>query len=705
MEEVQTKSDKTAKRVVRPPSDKNFILAMLSPTFILFFAGIAIPLIMAIYLSFISSSGGNLFGNPNNFQNFKDFIFPKRRYTRTFYRYTYQTIIIVVLTLILEFGLGLTFALLLNRKFRGRGLARATLLIPWALPTVVSATMFLEIFAPINNFGVINNLIDMFGGTPYFFYGDPLENVGSNTVPVFVPSFPFFEMSDNIEVRYEFALLTLIFVEVWKTTPFVALLILAALQIVPEDLYKAADIEGANSWEKFRHITWPIIKGPASIAMLFRAIDAVRIYDSAVIFGDPSVQSITVVSVNAWRQGNFGVSSAIALFELLLIVMFALLIFKGNKFSYFGASLVFFLLFNRFLVFGIMIYALILVIYFVNRNWSQREGNKTTIEFEPRSLQSINIRRRINFTGFFFGMTFLILFCIAPFLWILNRSFRNPCLSVNEDQGCTDPSRPQNDFELIPEDKSFQSYKIVLSGTEADLTGALINGFILAGLTAIIVVILGSFVAMILAKYEVKFSRMLVLMIFSMSSLPPIIVIIPYLVQINWLKSKGYDLTGYEFITINGVGYPGPLFPLILPYVAFSLPLGVFLLRSFFAEIPNELILAAKVDGASNFQIYRKIMLPLTKPGIFTTAMMVFIFAWNELLFARIFLTPTPDYWTVPLSIVQFNKSSSELTGIPWVPNLVLTAASIVATLPLIIMVLIFQKHIIKGITAGAVKG
>jgi multiple sugar transport system permease protein len=160
-----------------------------------------------------------------------------------------------------------------------------------------------------------------------------------------------------------------------------------------------------------------------------------------------------------------------------------------------------------------------------------------------------------------------------------------------------------------------------------------------------------------------------------------------------------------NWIKIGGSHYPGPLFPLILPYVAFNLPLGVFLLRSFFAEIPDELILAAKVDGATNFQIFRKILLPLTRPGIFTTAMMVFIFAWNELLFARMFLIQSDQFYTVPLSILQFQKSSSELTGIPWVPELVLNAASIIATLPLIIMVLILQKNIIKGITAGAVKG
>jgi multiple sugar transport system permease protein len=144
---------------------------------------------------------------------------------------------------------------------------------------------------------------------------------------------------------------------------------------------------------------------------------------------------------------------------------------------------------------------------------------------------------------------------------------------------------------------------------------------------------------------------------------------------------------------------------LVLPYAAFNLPLGVFLIRSFFQEVPDELIKAAKVDGASNWQIFRKILLPLTGPGIFTSGLLVFIQAWNELLFARIFLISSPDNWTVPLSLLQFIITGSELTGIPFVPQLVLSAASIIATLPLVVVVLIFQRKIISGITSGAVKG
>ncbi len=721
---AEPKNENTLKTVT-PPSDRNFVLSMLTPSFILFVIGIAVPLFLAIYISLIDSTGVNLFGEYRGFNNFKEFIFPKHRYTRIFYQYTYQTIFFVVISVTIEFLLGLGFALLLNKEFRGRGLARATLLVPWAVPTVVSATIFLEIFAPAGNFGLVNNLLDTLGFDTVFFYGDPLENIGTDSIVIYKETFPYYQISETAKIRYEYAMFTVIGVEVWKTTPFIALLLLAALQIVPEDLYKAADIEGANAWQKFRYITWPNIRGPALIAILFRTIDAIRVYDAVVVFGDPSVQSITVVADEAWSQGQFGVASAIAIFELLLIIIFALIIFKGNKFSYLGAFTVFLLLFNRFLVIGVTLFLLILVFVYISRfleneryprikqtiRWDKinfntikkKTKNEEKLLFRPRNKNVIILRRRFNKVLFYLGITSLVAFCLGPFIWVFIRSFRNPCFEINEDKGCYEASPRQAEFEFLPKFPSIQSYEIIFS--DSDFTDALINSFILASLTASIVIIIGSLVAVILAKYEFKFQTAFILMIFAMSSLPPIIIIIPYLLQTIYLSDHGIDLRNFEIIKIGDKGYPGPLLPLLIPYVAFNLPLGVFLLRSFFVEVPNELMLAAKVDGAKNFQIFRKILLPLTRPGIFTTWMMVFIFAWNELLFAKVFLTTRPEFRTVPLAILQFDRSDSETLGIPYTSDLLLTTASIIATLPLIILVLILQKNIIKGITAGAVKG
>ena len=120
--------------------------------------------------------------------------------------------------------------------------------------------------------------------------------------------------------------------------------------------------------------------------------------------------------------------------------------------------------------------------------------------------------------------------------------------------------------------------------------------------------------------------------------------------------------------------------------------------------LPEDLWKAAKVDGATNFQIFRKVILPLTIPGIFTCAILVFIASWNELLFDQVFLTGSDSNHTIPLAIYSFGRNPGSIT-VPWDTDFALMAATSVSTIPLIIVVLIFQKKIVSGLTRGAVKG
>ncbi|MFX1250872.1 MAG: carbohydrate ABC transporter permease [Promethearchaeota archaeon] len=145
-----------------------------------------------------------------------------------------------------------------------------------------------------------------------------------------------------------------------------------------------------------------------------------------------------------------------------------------------------------------------------------------------------------------------------------------------------------------------------------------------------------------------------------------------------------------------------PQLGLLIPYITFNLPLTLFLLYNFFQEIPSELVKAARVDGASNFQVFWQVIFPLAIPGVFTTAILVFIAAWNEYLFASILLSNN-DEWTIPVAMSLF--AGIPPTGLSYNPSLLLNAATVIVTLPLIIIVLIFQKQIIAGITAGAIKG
>ena len=138
---------------------------------------------------------------------------------------------------------------------------------------------------------------------------------------------------------------------------------------------------------------------------------------------------------------------------------------------------------------------------------------------------------------------------------------------------------------------------------------------------------------------------------------------------------------------------------LIIPYMTFTLPLAIWTLSAFFREIPWDLDKAARVDGATPFQAFRKVIAPLAAPGVFTSAILVFIFAWNDFLFA-ITLTSTDRARTVPAALAFFSGSSQfqEPTGS-------IAAAAVVVTVPIIIMVLVFQRRIVAGLTSGAVKG
>ena len=138
---------------------------------------------------------------------------------------------------------------------------------------------------------------------------------------------------------------------------------------------------------------------------------------------------------------------------------------------------------------------------------------------------------------------------------------------------------------------------------------------------------------------------------------------------------------------------------LIIPYMTFTLPLAIYTLAAFFREIPWELEQAAQVDGATPFQAFRKVIVPLAAPGVFTAAILVFIFAWNDFIFANT-LTSTDAARTVPAALAFFTGASQFEQPIG-----AIAAASVVVTIPIIIMVLIFQRRIVAGLTAGAVKG
>jgi multiple sugar transport system permease protein len=259
----------------------------------------------------------------------------------------------------------------------------------------------------------------------------------------------------------------------------------------------------------------------------------------------------------------------------------------------------------------------------------------------------------------------IIALALIPVLWLASLSFKTPAAIL-------DPS-------FIPHSWTWGNYDQILSTSQ--FVRPLINSIGIGLISTLVAVILASMAAYAVARLRFPGKQVLIGMSLLIAMFPAIALVTP---MFNIERSLGLYNT-----------WPG----LIIPYVAFGLPLGIYTLSAFFREIPWELEKAAKVDGATPFQAFIKVIAPLAAPGMVTTAILVFMFCWNEFLFAISF-TSTIASRTAPASIEYFS-GSSQFT----VPTGPIAAAATVITIPIIIFVVFFQRRIVAGLTSGAVKG
>jgi multiple sugar transport system permease protein len=272
---------------------------------------------------------------------------------------------------------------------------------------------------------------------------------------------------------------------------------------------------------------------------------------------------------------------------------------------------------------------------------------------------------RLKQVGLWVGVAAVVVFCLFPFYWLINTS-----LKTGSDLSSAN---------LLPPHPTFDNYTSIFE--DSAFTKALRNSAIIAGSVTALSLLIGSFAGYALARLHLPFKFLILAILLSISTFPPIAIAAPL-----------FDIW-------TDIGLYNTYLGLILPSLAFGLPLTVYILASFFRDIPKELEEGALIDGATRFQAFRKIIIPLGAPGVVTAGLLVFIFAWNEFLFA-ITLTSTPDRRPVPAAIAFFTGSTQfEL------PLGTISAASVVVTIPLIVLVLIFQRRIVAGLTAGAVKG
>jgi multiple sugar transport system permease protein len=277
---------------------------LLAPTFIVLGLVVGFPILAAIRLSFYQESeavnpetglieGGSKFVGLDNYKSM--FTGSEgERFLNAFYNTTFFT----VSTVILETAIGVAMALIMNKAFRGRAFIRASILIPWAIPTAISGLLW--------NFA---------------FQADGVINA------FFVPGEDILWTADQWQAK-----IAVIVADVWKTAPFIGLLVLAGLQIIPAEVYEAAKVDGASPWKVFWHVTLPLVKPALVVAVLFRTLDVLRMFDLPYTLIGPGKGSVETISMFSFEQAtkftNYNLASAYALALFVYIALVAFVFVK-----------------------------------------------------------------------------------------------------------------------------------------------------------------------------------------------------------------------------------------------------------------------------------------------------------------------------------------------------------------------------------------
>jgi multiple sugar transport system permease protein len=266
---------------------------------------------------------------------------------------------------------------------------------------------------------------------------------------------------------------------------------------------------------------------------------------------------------------------------------------------------------------------------------------------------------------YYLGLALIVIYCLAPFYWMTVSSLRRPAdiFSVS----------------LWPDPISWENYAAVFDPSES-FGQALVNSLIVAGTTTALALAIGITTSYALARLTFRFKGVLLSVIIATSMFPQVALLVPLLKL------------------FTGIGWINTYQSMIVPSLSFALPLAVWTLTTFFRQMPHDLEHAAMIDGCTRWQAFVRVILPIAAPGVFTTAIITFVSAWNEFLIA-LSMTNSDQYRTAPVAVAQFSGVSQFVA--PFGSQM---AAGVVLTVPLLVLVIIFQRRIVTGLAAGAVK-
>lgn len=272
--------------------------------------------------------------------------------------------------------------------------------------------------------------------------------------------------------------------------------------------------------------------------------------------------------------------------------------------------------------------------------------------------------------GIAVGALLILVWCLLPVAWIISLSFKSQESITNGNPG------------FLPGDGTFAGWdNYVAAWDNEQFRKAIFNSIGISLIATLLSVIIATLAAYAIARLEFKGKKLVLTTALAIAMFPVV------------------SLVGPLFDMWRAIGLYDTWLGLIIPYMSFTLPLAIWTLSAFFREIPWEMEQAAQVDGATSWQAFRKVIVPLAAPGVFTAAILTFFFAWNDFVFG-ISLTSTEAARPIPASLSffvgadPFNRPAS-----------LLAAGAVIATIPIIVIVLVFQRKIVAGLTSGAVKG
>lgn len=560
-----------------------------------------------------------------------------------------NTIQFTIWSLTIKFITGMTIALLLNSRLPFRNIITGIMLLPWIVPEIVTALAWRSIYDPI--FGGLNPI---------------LESVGLIAEPQGWLSDPNLAMPSVIAVN------------VWKGIPFYTMLLLAGLKAVDRELLEAAEVDGANAIKRFRHVTLPSMRYVIVVTLLLSFISTFNSFGLIFLMtgGGPG-GATRVYSILAYEKGirslqfGPGVAIAFSVAPLMMVLIWLLSRFMrsddkkatdsekdtiSDRVSGFFGMLLGYFVDLIFLPFELIYRGSELLFEQIRKSRKTEDGQPL---FKRKERERMGLASRIMI------LIPILIFVIFPLYWVVTVSFK------------TTPQISERTSIFWPDPWTIEQYTSLISDTPFTIWFR--NTVIVATISTVISVMLAALAAYALTRLKFRGSGLLTNFLLVTYLLPATMLFIP-LYQ---------TLTDLQLINSYGA--------LIFTYPTFLLPFATWVMMGYFRSIPVELEEAAWIDGATRFGAFWRITLPLAAPALGAVSLFAFTNAWNEFLFAFVFIQ-SESLRTLPIGL------QSMIVGdiLPWGQ---LMAAATLMAVPVVVIYTYAQRYLVEGLTVGGVKG